>query len=233
MVVTSLTKLGRKLSKLIKMEKLLELRKKLKKKKPDFLRQDGHKIKRLKKKWRAPKGIHSKMRRKLGSYRKQPSVGYSSPKKVRFLHPSGLKEILTHNFKDLEKINSKTEAVVIAKNVGTRKKIELLKKIKELNITILNIKNPEEFIAKVDQKLEKKKQVATKREEKKKKSKEKSLEKAKQKEEKEKKKTEEEKKKEEDKEKKDVLSKETKKMAAMPKETKKIQKLIRRKVPGE
>ncbi len=40
------------------MEKLLAVRKKLKDKKPNFLRQDGHKVKRLQKKWRQPKDGH-------------------------------------------------------------------------------------------------------------------------------------------------------------------------------
>ena len=39
----------------------LELRKKIKSKKPDFIRQDFHK-KRLKKKWKRPRGLHSKVR---------------------------------------------------------------------------------------------------------------------------------------------------------------------------
>jgi len=215
------------------MNQLLELRKKLKKRKPDFLRQDAHKVKRLKKKWRAPKGIHSKMRRKLRGYRKQPSIGYSSPKKVRYLHPSGLKEILVHNLKNLENINPKIEAAVIAKTVGVRKKIELLKKTKELKINVLNVKNIDEFIKKVEEKFKKQKEKAAKREEEKKKAKEEALKKAKEKKEKEKEKTEEEKKKEEEKEKKAVLEKEKKEMATMPKETKAVQQIVRRKVPGE
>ena len=43
---------------------LLELRRAMKRKKPDFIRQDSHKKAGLGAKWRKPKGIHSKMRKK-------------------------------------------------------------------------------------------------------------------------------------------------------------------------
>ena len=44
------------------MKELLELKKKIKKKKPNFTRQETHKKSKLKKKWRRPKGIQSKLR---------------------------------------------------------------------------------------------------------------------------------------------------------------------------
>ena len=49
-------------NKMAETKKLLELRKKIKGKKPNFIRQDAHKHKRLARKWRKPKGIQSKMR---------------------------------------------------------------------------------------------------------------------------------------------------------------------------
>ena len=45
-------------------QRLLELRKRIKRKKPEFIRQDAHKKKSLESKWRKPKGLHSKMREK-------------------------------------------------------------------------------------------------------------------------------------------------------------------------
>ena len=63
-------------------ENLLQLRKRIKAKKPNFVRQDSHKQKEVKKKWRKPKGMQSKMRLKKKGYRKSVSIGYGSPKKV-------------------------------------------------------------------------------------------------------------------------------------------------------
>ncbi len=66
-------------------------------------------------------------------------VGYRSPKAVRGLHPSGLEDVLVYNVKDLEKLNPETQGARIASTVGKRKKIEIIKRARELGIRILNI----------------------------------------------------------------------------------------------
>lgn len=133
----------------------LELRKKLKSKKPKFVRQEGYKIPRVGKKWRAPRGHDSKMRRKFGGKRKQPSIGYSSPKEVRHLHPSGLKPVVVFTVNDLKNVKS-NEGVIVSKHLGIKKKLNLLKKIQELKLNLLNI-NVEEYTKRVQDKLEQKK----------------------------------------------------------------------------
>jgi large subunit ribosomal protein L32e len=177
------------------MKELLEVRRKLKKKKPEFLRQDAHKVKKLEKKWRQPKGRHSKMRYKLRSYRKQPSIGYSSPKAVRGLDSKGRIEFRVENINDLEKIKN-NEVIVIGSTVGAKKKVAILKKIQEKKLIVKNVKNIEEFIKQIEERLKKKKEETTKKEKEKKKSKEEALKKAEEKKKEEGKKTEEEKEKE-------------------------------------
>ncbi len=186
------------------MKELLQLRRKLKRKKPKFLRQDAHRVKKLEKKWRAPKGRHSKMRFKLRSYRKQPSRGYSSPREVRGLDSKGRKEARVETIQDLKKVKN-DEIIVIGSTVGTKKKLEILKKILESKLQVKNVKNVEEFIKKVEEKGKEKKEEAKKKETEKKKSKEEALKKAEEKKKEEEKKTEEEKAKEkEEKEKKEA-----------------------------
>lgn len=148
------------------MNKLLELRKKMKAKKPTFLRQDFQR-KKLKTKWRQPKGIHSKLRTKFKGHVKHPSMGFSSPRLVRFLHPSGFKEILVSNPSQLKNIKP-DEGIIIASAVGMRKKLELLKKIKELKLRLLNIKNLDEAITKIEDLMKRKKQEKIKAKEQKK-----------------------------------------------------------------
>jgi len=50
-------------------EKLLKIRKQLKKRKPAFTRQDINRYPRLEVKWRKPKGLHAKMRPSLKAIR--------------------------------------------------------------------------------------------------------------------------------------------------------------------
>lgn len=107
-------------------------------KKPEFVRWVSKSLKRIKPAWRRERGIHSKIREKRKGKLRMPSVSYGAPKELRYLHPSGLKEVLVYNVKDLGKVNTEKEAVRIASSVGNKKKNEILEKAKELKIKILN-----------------------------------------------------------------------------------------------
>ncbi len=109
-----------------------------KRKIPEFKRPLSGIIKRIKESWRRPRGLHSKVRQKRKGKLKMPDIGYRQPKEIRGLHPSGYKEVLVKNLKDLEKVDAKKEAIRIASTVGKKKRLEIIKKAKELNIKILN-----------------------------------------------------------------------------------------------
>jgi large subunit ribosomal protein L32e len=108
------------------------------KKKPKFLRQSIHAYKRLEEVWRRPRGSTSKLRRHKVCKGVMPSASYGSPKAIRYLHPSGFREVLVFNLKGLEKIDASKEAVKVGSTVGKRKKQEILKKAGELKIKVLN-----------------------------------------------------------------------------------------------
>lgn len=106
---------------------------------PEFLRQEWHRRKRLQNvKWRKPAGDQSKMRQHYGYRRNIVSIGYGGPKGARYLHPSGFREVRVWNVKDLEKINPDVEAARVAHSVGMKKRLEIEEKADELNIRILN-----------------------------------------------------------------------------------------------
>lgn len=134
------------------MKGLLEIRKELKERKPEFIRQDTQKRKKLSLKWKKPKGIHSKMRHHFKGKRKSPSPGYKSPSKVRGLHASGLKIVSVHSARDVDRIKKDTEGIIVSGQVGMKKNYEILKKAKQLGISVLNInaddriKKTEDFI---------------------------------------------------------------------------------------
>jgi large subunit ribosomal protein L32e len=109
-----------------------------KRKIPEFRRPLSRTIKRIKESWRRPRGLQSKVRQKEKSKLKMPDIGYRQPKKVRGLHPSGFKEVLVRNLKDLENVDPSKEAIRIAATVGKKKREEIIKKAKELKIKILN-----------------------------------------------------------------------------------------------
>lgn len=126
------------------LEKALELRERIKKQNPDFVRQESWRFKRLKKSWRKPRGIDSKMRMKVKGWPPTVNVGYRGPKAVRGLHPSGYKDILVHNVKEVKEINPETEAIRIAHAVGKRKRGKILVEARKRDIKVLNFQTLEE-----------------------------------------------------------------------------------------
>ncbi len=159
-------------------ETLLRIRKQLKKKKPEFNSQDTHKKPRIKKGWRRPRGIQSKMRLHKKGYNKMVSKGYKSPKLVRGLNREGHEEIMVKNVNDLKNIKDiKTQAVKISGTVGQKKKIDIVKEALKSNMIICNLKNPQDYLKSVEDKLKKKaEEKAKKTKVKEKKSKEKEKE---------------------------------------------------------
>ena len=119
-------------------EKLAK-RKQIKKRTPDFLRQEWFRYKRIPNNWRKPDGITSKMRINLKYRPSLVRVGFRGPKESRGLHPSGFQEVMIYNVTDLEAINPKKQAVRIGSTVGTKKRIEIAKKAEELKIRVLNL----------------------------------------------------------------------------------------------
>ena len=127
----------------VEKRRLLRVRKLQKTKKPDFVRQESWRYKRVKSSWRRPRGRDSRMRKKDAGWPKSVSIGYRSPVKVRGIHPSGFEEILIHNTKDLEKVNSKN-VVRIGHTVGLKKRLMIIEKANELNLRVLNTRGVDE-----------------------------------------------------------------------------------------
>jgi len=92
---------------------------------------------RLKDKWRKPRGEDNKQREHRVDRGALPSSGYRTPRAVRGYHPCGLREVLVRNVRDLEKVGD-GYAVRIASTVGRKKREEILAKAKEMNLKVLN-----------------------------------------------------------------------------------------------
>lgn len=176
------------------MEKMLIIKKKINKRRPKFVRQEGHSKKMLTKTWRKPKGYHSKIRRKFKGRRKMPESGYRSPRIVRGLTLQGFNPVLVRNVAEAAALVAKTDGAIIAK-VGRKAKVEIVKKLLAAKVKILNELNPEKFISDIESEIKKRQDEKKAKEEKKKKSKEESLKKASEKKKEEEVKSEEDKKK--------------------------------------
>jgi len=151
--------------------RLLEQRRISKKKKPDFLRQDATRNKSLEKKWRRPKGMHSKMRIHLRGRRKSPAPGYGSPRKVKGLLRNGLQAVVVRNAQDLTGFDAKEQCVVMG-HIGLKKKIQLLKICEEKKYLVVNVKDVIGFLQRVEHELAAKKKKQKEKEDHKKKKEE-------------------------------------------------------------
>jgi len=141
-------------------KELLQLRKKIADKRPEFVRQESWRYDRLAPNWRKPKGKDNKMRRQVSGVPPLAKIGYKGPRKSRGLHPSGYNDILIFNLKDLTKIDPKVDAVRIAHTVGNKKRIEIVTEATKLKMKILNPGKVEDM-KKVAKKVEKPKKEST------------------------------------------------------------------------
>lgn len=121
--------------------RLLEVRRKIKARTPEFRRFESWRYVRIDSPWRKPKGIDNHMRLSVKGWPHLVKIGYRVPKEVRNLHPSGLRDVLVHNLAELESLSPSFDAARFAAGVGRRKRIEMAKRAKELGIRILNGRN--------------------------------------------------------------------------------------------
>jgi large subunit ribosomal protein L32e len=119
-------------------KELLQLRKKIADKRPDFVRQESWRYKKLATNWRKPKGKDNKMRKQVSGVPALVKVGYKGPRKSRGLHPSGYNDVLIFNTNDLTRIDSKVDAIRIAHGVGYKKRLDILSEATKLKIKVLN-----------------------------------------------------------------------------------------------
>jgi len=132
-------------------EKALKLRKRVKAKKPNFVRQESWKYMRLKENWRRPHGLDNKVRKRFKGWPARVSSGYRGPKSARALHPSGFEEVLVYNVDTLKEIDPGTQAARIAHTVGKRKRAQILTEARKKEIVVLNQRQAKETTKKEEE----------------------------------------------------------------------------------
>lgn len=130
---------------------LLRARKKVSATRPKFVRQESWRYSRLAENWRKPKGVDNKMRKQVSGVPPLVKVGYRGPKSARGLHPSGYRDRLIHNIRDLEKLDPKIDAARIGHSVGRRKRIDIVSRANALGVKVLNRGNAAQVSNQKDQ----------------------------------------------------------------------------------
>ncbi len=139
------------------MKNALAHRRAVKKKKPNFIRQDAHKKVKVSNNWRKPKGSDSKMRVSRKGYHRCVRVGWGSPNSIKGFTREGLEPVVVACKKDIESIDSKSQCIIIQASVGTKKRLDLIVFAKEKDIKIENIKDVDAYVALQQKKIDSKK----------------------------------------------------------------------------
>ncbi|MFX1516513.1 MAG: 50S ribosomal protein L32e [Promethearchaeota archaeon] len=118
--------------------RLRKIRKNLKHQRPNFRRIESWRYKRVKERWRKARGIDSKTRKKKGGWPISPTIGFRSPKRIRYQSSAGKEEVLIYSPVDLSLIDSDLQVGRIASNIGRKKREKIIMEAELLNIHILN-----------------------------------------------------------------------------------------------
>ncbi|HEV2449441.1 MAG TPA: 50S ribosomal protein L32e [Thermoplasmata archaeon] len=122
------------------LRRLLELRREGDRRRPLFVRTASHRYWRIGRwhSWRRPKGQQSKQRRHYGYRPVVVSIGFGSPRLTRGLTPSGFRPRLVHTPGEIDALDAKRDAALIARTVGTRQRLVLEERARERGVHVLN-----------------------------------------------------------------------------------------------
>merc|ERR1711991_157553 len=102
-----------------------------------FNRIQHHRFMRLDDRWRKPKGIDCRSRRRFkGVGVNEVKIGYGSDKKTRNILPNGFYKFAVSNVDQLEMLmmHNRKYCAEIAHNVSTKKRKEIVERAAQLNI---------------------------------------------------------------------------------------------------
>ena len=122
----------------LRLAQLLELRRSIAQKRPEFARPESWRYVRLAPNWRKPKGMDNKVRKSVKGWPRRVKVGYRGPAEVRGYHPSGHVEVLVHNLDELSRLIPEKDIVRLGGTVGARKRVEIMKRASELGLKVVN-----------------------------------------------------------------------------------------------
>jgi large subunit ribosomal protein L32e len=120
--------------------RLMRVRAQNDRRRPKFTRQASYRYYRIGRwnSWRRPRGLQSKQRRHYGYRSTIVSIGFGSPRATRGLTPTGFRPVVVRTPKEIESLDARRDAAVIARTVGTKKRLVLEEKARQKGIHVLN-----------------------------------------------------------------------------------------------
>jgi large subunit ribosomal protein L32e len=120
--------------------RLLAVRREGDGRRPRFTRQASYRYYRIGRdeSWRRPRGQQSKQRRHYKYRSTVVSIGLRGPAKARGLTPTGFRPVVVSTPKEIEKLKPATEAAIIARTVGTRRRLVLEETARKAGVHVLN-----------------------------------------------------------------------------------------------
>jgi len=109
-----------------------------KSRKTKFERYGWRSKKKLSKSWRRPRGLDNKLREHIAAKGAWVNVGYRRKRDERGLHPSGFREVLVYNPRELANLMPDEVVVRIASGVGGRKREQIESEAASIGLRVLN-----------------------------------------------------------------------------------------------
>lgn len=110
------------------------------KRRPRFTRQASYRYYRIGRwnNWRRPRGQQSKQRRHYGYRSTIVSIGFGSPRVSRGRTPTGFRPVIVHTPVEIDALDAQRDAAIIARTVGTKKRLVLEEKARQKGVHVLN-----------------------------------------------------------------------------------------------
>src|SRR3989338_9050698 len=143
-------------------KKLLAIKKMKKVQKPAFLRRNFKKNKRARVtgEWRAPKGLHNKLRRRRRGIGQWVMPGYRMPVAVRGMTREGLLPTIVENLEQMKALDAAKQIAIIKANAGKKSRIEMVKEAVKKKAKIQNIKDPAVYLKQIEDEMTQRKKAS-------------------------------------------------------------------------
>ena len=142
-------------------KKLLDIKKQKRAQKPKFLRRNFMKNKRTRVSgnWRAPIGLHNKLRRRRRGIGQWVMPGYRMPVAVRGMTTEGLLPTIVENIAQLKTLDAAKHIIVLKASMGKKKRHLVVAEAEKKKIKIVGIKDPATYVKGIENEMAQRKKA--------------------------------------------------------------------------